>query len=259
MSTDTESQSEAIVPEAPTAEAIEASEAAQEAEAAAEAAPTEAPAEAPAEVDDSEATGIASENAPQTVPDGGNLQWFAVQTYSGYENRVQKGIEEQVKQREMQDVFGEVIIPTEIVEEVINGKRRKMKKKVMPGYILVHMELNDETEYLVTSTPKVSGFVGVPKNRRVPPMPVPDREVARLTKQIVEGVKPAAPTVVFEVGESVRVTEGPFENFNGTIEDVSPEKQKVRVTVSIFGRSTPVELDYSQVQKITAAEAAAGN
>ncbi|MCP4502575.1 MAG: transcription termination/antitermination protein NusG [Deltaproteobacteria bacterium] len=180
------------------------------------------------------------------------MKWFAVQTYSGYEMRVKASIDGEVKKRAMEDVFGEVLIPTETVEEVVNGKRRQVKRKFMPGYILVRMELSDETEYLVTATSKVSGFVGVPKNRRVPPIPVPDREVARLTKQIVEGVKSVAPAVLYEAGETVRVKEGPFENFNGNIEEVKPDKQKVMVTVSIFGRSTPVELDFSQIEKVVA-------
>lgn len=184
---------------------------------------------------------------PNGAPEQKNekLKWYVVHTYSGYENRAKKSLEERIKQQNLEDQFGEVLIPMETVEEVRGGSKRTSKRKFFPGYMLVQMELNDTTWHLVKSTPKVTGFVG---NATKPP-PISEAEVGRLTQQITEGIAKPTPKVEFEVGDSVRVIDGPFANFNGAIEEVKPEKQKVRVLVSIFGRSTPVELDFMQVEK----------
>ncbi|MFZ9889662.1 MAG: transcription termination/antitermination protein NusG, partial [Myxococcota bacterium] len=145
----------------------------------------------------------------------------------------------------LDEQFGEVLIPMETVEEVRAGAKRTSKRKFFPGYMLVQMELNDHTWHLVKNTPKVTGFVG----SATKPPAISEAEVRRLTQQLVEGVAKASPKVEFEVGDRVRVNEGPFANFNGSVEEVKPEKGKVRVLVSIFGRSTPVELDFGQVEK----------
>jgi transcriptional antiterminator NusG len=173
------------------------------------------------------------------------FKWYVVHTYSGFENRAKKSLEERIKQNNLEPVFGEVLIPMETVEEMRGGTKRTQKRKFFPGYMLVQMELNDQTWHLVKSTPKVTGFVGNATN----PSVVIDAEVRRLTSQLTEGVSKPVLKVEYEVGEQVRVIDGPFANFNGTVEEVKPEKQKVRVLVSIFGRSTPVELDFGQVEK----------
>jgi transcription termination/antitermination protein NusG len=171
-----------------------------------------------------------------------NLKWYVVHTYSGYENRAKKSLEEKIKQENMAEVFGEILVPTEQVVEMVKGAKRSTKRKFFPGYMLVQMELNEKSWHVVKGTPKVTGFVGNALN----PPSIPDADVRRLTQQISEGeLKPKA-RVSFEQGENVRVIDGPFSNFNGTVE---PDKGKLRVLVSIFGRSTPVELDFIQVEK----------
>lgn len=187
----------------------------------------------------------AQDQAEGTAPKNEKLKWYVVHTYSGFENRAKKSLEERIKQFKLDDFFGEVLIPMETVEEVRGGAKRTQKRKFFPGYMLVQMELNDQTWHLVKSTPKVTGFVG---NATKPPS-VSDAEVRRLTAQLTEGVAKPTPKVEFEEGDQVRVIDGPFANFHGTVEEVKPEKQKVRVLVSIFGRSTPVELDFMQVEK----------
>lgn len=187
-------------------------------------------------------------NAEHADGEQGNnpkFKWYVVHTYSGFENRAKKSLEERIKQNNLEPVFGEVLIPMETVEEMRGGTKRTQKRKFFPGYMLVQMELNDQTWHLVKSTPKVTGFVGNATN----PPAVTDAEVRRLTSQLTEGVSKPVLKVEYEVGEQVRVIDGPFANFNGTVEEVKPEKQKVRVLVSIFGRSTPVELDFGQVEK----------
>jgi len=174
-----------------------------------------------------------------------NLKWYVVHTYSGYENRAKKSLEEKIRQENMQDVFGEILVPTEQVVELVKGTKRNAKRKFFPGYMLVQMELNERSWHVVKNTPKVTGFVG----NAINPPSIPDEQVRRLTQQIDEGALKPKPRVSFEQGENVRVIDGPFSNFNGVIEDVKPEKGKVRVLVSIFGRSTPVELDFVQVEK----------
>ncbi|MCC6810653.1 MAG: transcription termination/antitermination protein NusG [Deltaproteobacteria bacterium] len=174
-----------------------------------------------------------------------NLKWYVVHTYSGYENRAKKSLEEKIRQDKVEELFGEILVPTEQVVELVKGAKRSTKRKFFPGYMLVQMELNEKTWHVVKSTPKVTGFVGNALN----PPSIPDDQVRKLTQQIDEGALKPKPRVSFETGEQVRVIDGPFSNFNGVIEDVKPEKGKVRVLVSIFGRSTPVELDFVQVEK----------
>jgi transcriptional antiterminator NusG len=175
-------------------------------------------------------------------------KWYAVHTYSGFENKVKKSLEERVRQADLQESFGEILIPMEQVVEMVKGEKKTSKRKFFPGYILVNMEMNLETWHLVKGTPKVTGFVGNAKTPNEVPA-VTDAEVNRLTTQISEGSLKPKPKVQFEEGDSVRVTDGPFSNFNGTVEEVKPDKGKVRVLVSIFGRATPVELDFMQVEK----------
>ena len=199
---------------------------------------TEASAEA---AEGSEATGE-PEPPKNTNP---KLKWYVVHTYSGFENRAQKSLEERVRLEGHEEFFGEILVPSENVVELMGGTKRKSKRKYFPGYMLVQMELNDHTWHLVKSTPKITGFVGNARS----PMPLRQREVDRLTKQMSEGAQVVKPKIVFEEGETVRVIDGPFSSFNGTVEEVKEEKQKLRVLVSIFGRSTPVELDFTQVEK----------
>lgn len=180
------------------------------------------------------------------------LKWYVVHTYSGFENRAKKSLEEQIKQKGLQAHFGEILIPMETVEEQRNGQKRTQKRKFAPGYIFVNMEMNDITWHMVKNTPKVTGFIGADKNERdklkVPS--VPEKQVLAMTTQLKEtAVKPIA-KIDFESGDNVRVTEGPFANFSGSVEEVNHAKQKVRVHVTIFGRSTPVELDFTQITKV---------
>jgi transcriptional antiterminator NusG len=172
-------------------------------------------------------------------------KWYVVHTYSGFENRVKKSLEERIKNEALQDQFGEILVPTENVVELVKGEKRTSKRKFFPGYILVKMEMNERTWHLVRYTPKVTEFVGGATN----PPSISDEEVARLTKQIVEGAAKTKPKIHFEENENVRVIDGPFANFNGVVDEVNEEKGKVRVLVSIFGRATPVELDFMQVEK----------
>lgn len=188
-------------------------------------------------------TAEGTESRPTTNP---AFRWYVVHTYSGYENRAKKSLEERIKTAGFAEHFGEVLIPTENVVELGKGGIKKTtKRKFFPGYMMVQMLLNDDTWHLVKGTPKVTGFVGGSTR----PPAVPDKEVHRLTKQIDEGALKPKPRVVFQDGEDVRVVDGPFANFNGVVESVNHDKAKVRVLVSIFGRATPVELDFIQVEK----------
>ncbi len=173
------------------------------------------------------------------------MKWYGVHTYSGYENKVKLSLEERIRSLRVEDYFGEVLIPSETVVELKKGERRTSTRKFFPGYILVRMELNDETWHVVKDTPKVTGFVGGGKE----PATIPDEEVAKITARMEEDVERPKPKVAFEVGETVRVVDGPFLNFTGVVEDVKPEKAKLKVMVSIFGRVTPVELEFIQVEK----------
>ena len=172
------------------------------------------------------------------------LKWYGVHTYSGFENKVKLSLAERIKQLEMEEFFGEIMIPCETVVELKKGEKKTSSRKFFPGYILVKMELTDETWHLVKETSKVTGFVGGNT-----PFPIADEEVNKITRRMEEGAEKPRPKVLFEVGETVRVVDGPFLNFSGVVEDVKPDKGKLRVTVTIFGRATPVELEFMQVEK----------
>ena len=176
------------------------------------------------------------------------MKWYGVHTYSGFENRVKRTLEERIRSLGVKDLFGDILIPSETVVELKKGERKTSTRKFFPGYILVQMELNNETWHIVNSIPKVSGFVG--GDGGVQPTPMTEEEVQRITSRMAEGVEKPKPIVEFEVGEAVRVIDGPFVNFTGQIEDVKPEKGKLKVMVSIFGRVSPVELEFIQVEKI---------
>lgn len=173
------------------------------------------------------------------------MKWYFVHTYSGYENKAMRSLQENIKNQNLEEYFGEVLIPVETVVENVKNQKRTTSRKFFPSYILVQMVLNDHTWHCVKDTPKVTGFVGNSTN----PPPVPEAEIYKLKQQIEEGVAKPKPKFSFEEGESVRVMTGPFANFTGTVEEVKPEKGRVIVSVSIFGRSTPIELDFSQVEK----------
>ncbi len=188
----------------------------------------------------------AAAEAGEEVGENPNFKWYVIHTYSGYENRAKKSLEERIKQYNLDKFFGEVLIPTENVMELGKGGQKKTtKRKFFPGYMLVQMDLTDETWHLVKATPKITGFVG----SATKPPSIPEVEVRRLTRQIDEGTLKPKPRVQFEDGENVRVVDGPFQNFNGVVDAVNAEKGRVRVLVSIFGRSTPVELEFVQVEK----------
>jgi len=177
---------------------------------------------------------------------GTEMNWYIVHTYSGYEHKAKSALEERVKSLRKESFFGEVIVPEENVVELVKGQKRTTKRRFFPGYILVKMVLTDETWHIVKNTPKITGFVG----DKVRPVPIAEAEVQKMTNRIAEGQAKPRPRVSFNAGENVRVVDGPFSNFSGTVEDVNPDKGKVKVLVSIFGRSTPVELDFIQVEKI---------
>ena len=172
------------------------------------------------------------------------LKWYGVHTYSSFENKVKLSLEERIRNFGLEELFGEILIPSETVMELKQGERKTTSRKFFPGYILVNMELNDETWHIINETPKVTGFVGGNA-----PAPITDEEIARITKRVAEGVEKPRPKISFDVGETVRVIDGPFLNFAGVVEDVKPDKAKLRVMVSIFGRATPVELEFMQVEK----------
>ncbi|MCL4154080.1 UNVERIFIED_CONTAM: hypothetical protein GTU68_018960 [Idotea baltica] len=174
------------------------------------------------------------------------MQWFVVQAFSNYEKRVKLTLEESIHRHGMQDLFGEILVPTEEVVEMKAGQKRTSERKFFPGYVLVQMVMNDDTWHLVKSTPRVSGFIG---GKASDPTPLTVAEARGILQQVQEGTDAPRHKFSFEPGELVRVTEGPFADFNGTVEDVNYEKSKLRVAVSIFGRSTPVELDFGQVEK----------
>ena len=172
------------------------------------------------------------------------LKWYVVNTYSGHENRAKLGLLERIKNASMSDEFGEILIPTESVMEVVKGQRRTSTRKFYPGYMFVQMNLNEKTFHLVKGTPKITGFLG-----GTTPTPVPEKDITGIHSAMTEGEVKPKPKIVFEQGDSVRVVDGPFSNFSATVEEVKPDKQKVKVLVSIFGRATPVELDFAQVEK----------
>lgn len=176
-----------------------------------------------------------------------SLRWYVLHVYSGYEQKVKRALEDGIAKSKFADKFGDILVPTEHVVELVNGKKRESSRKFYPGYILINMELNDETWHVVNSTAKVTGFLGG-KNR---PAPISDREAAQIIEKMETGKSKPQPKYSFEIGDEVRVADGPFASFNGTIEEVNPEKGKVKVLVSIFGRATPVELDFVQVAKVS--------
>jgi transcriptional antiterminator NusG len=174
------------------------------------------------------------------------MQWYVVHAYSGFEKSVMRALKERIERAGMQDQFGEILVPVEEVVEMKGGQKRTSERKFFPGYVLVQMEMNDASWHLVKSTAKVTGFVGGTANK---PAPISEREVQSIMDQMQEGVEKPRPKITFEAGELVRVTEGPFADFNGSVEEVNYDKSKLRVSVTIFGRPTPVELDFSQVEK----------
>ena len=173
-----------------------------------------------------------------------SMKWYGVHTYSSFENKVRLNLLESIKNEGMEQFFEEILIPCETVVELKKGEKKTSSRKFFPGYILVKMELTDETWHLVKETAKVTGFVGGNT-----PFPIADEEVNKITQRMEEGAEKPRPKVLFEVGETVRVVDGPFLNFSGVVEDVKPDKGKLRVTVTIFGRATPVELEFMQVEK----------
>ena len=173
-------------------------------------------------------------------------RWYIVHTYSNFEKKVAESLKEQAVQKHLQDYFEQVLVPTEEVVEIRRGRRIKSERRFFPGYVLAKIELTDEVFHLIKNTPKVTGFLG----SGLKPVPISDAEANRILNQVAEGIEKPKATIHFEVGEQVRVADGPFASFNGTVEDVDEERARLKVAVSIFGRSTPVELDYAQVEKL---------
>ena len=174
------------------------------------------------------------------------LQWYVVHAYSNYEHKVKTSLEERIRRYGLEDKFGDILVPTEEVVEMREGQKRRSERKFFPGYVLVQMEMDDDTWHLVKEVPKVLGFIGGSTDR---PAPISDEEAGAILNRVEEGVDKPRPKVLFEPGEVVRVTDGPFNDFNGVVEHVNYEKSKVRVAVQILGRSTPVELEFGQVEK----------
>ena len=174
------------------------------------------------------------------------MRWYVLQAFSGFENSVKRSLEERIERAGMQDCFGEIMIPTEEVIEIRGGQKRRSERKFFPGYVLVRMEMNDETWHLVKDVPKVLGFIGGTADN---PAPISDKEADSVLQSVQEGVEKPKPKVLFEAGEVVRVTDGPFNDFNGVVEEVNFDKNRLLVAVQIFGRSTPVELEFGQVEK----------
>ncbi len=172
-------------------------------------------------------------------------RWYVLHVYSGFEKKVAESIREQARQKDMEDMFEEILVPTEEVIELRRGQKISTERKFFPGYVLIKMELGDDSWHLVKNTPKVTGFLG----NRGQPSPISEAEAERIMHQVKEGVERPKPSVTFEIGEQVRVADGPFNSFTGFVEEVDEERARLKVAVSIFGRPTPVELEYSQVEK----------
>ena len=175
-----------------------------------------------------------------------SLRWYVVQAFSGYEHQVMQTLQERIAGSELRDQFGDIMVPTEEVVEMRDGKKRKSERKFFPGYVLVQMNMNDATWHLIKESPRVLGFIGGTSDN---PSPITDAEADNILQRIEEGVDKPRPKVLFEAGEVVRVIDGPFTDFNGVVEEVNYEKSRLRVSVAIFGRSTPVELEFTQVEK----------
>ena len=185
--------------------------------------------------------------SPESFAPATNKRWYVVHAYSGMEKAVERNLRERIDRSEMKEKFGRILVPMEEVVELKNGKRSVSERRFFPGYVLVEMEMGDDSWHLVKHTNKVTGFVGGAKTR---PSPISESEVLKIVSQMQEGVEKPRPKVQWEVGELVRIKEGPFTDFNGSVEDVNYDKSKVRVAVTIFGRATPVELDFAQVEKV---------
>jgi len=173
-------------------------------------------------------------------------RWYVIHAFSGFEKQVQRSLTERIARAEMEDLFGEILVPTEEVVEMKGGQKRRSDRKFFPGYVLVEMEMNDETWHLVKEVPKVMGFIGGTSDK---PAAITQKEADTILSRVQEGVDKPRPKILFEPGEMVRVVDGPFNDFNGTVEEVNYEKSRLRVAVLIFGRSTPVELNFHQVEK----------
>ena len=189
-----------------------------------------------------------TEAATETAPSAGGdaKRWYIVHAYSNFEHKVKEALKERVKMHGLEDKFGDILVPTEEVVEMKEGQKRRSERKFFPGYVLVNMEMDDETWHLVKEVPKVLGFIGGSSDR---PAPITEKEANTILQRVQEGVDKPRPKVLFEPGEVVRVIDGPFNDFNGVVEQVNYEKSKLQVAVQILGRSTPVELDFSQVEK----------
>jgi transcriptional antiterminator NusG len=187
------------------------------------------------------------ESAPQVASAPSNKRWYVVHAYSGMEKAVERNLRERIDRSDLQDKFGRILVPMEEVVELRNGKKAVTERRFFPGYVLVEMEMADDSWHLVKHTNKVTGFVGGAKNR---PSPISEAEVMKIVNQMQEGIEKPKPKTLWSVGELVRIKDGPFTDFNGAIEDVNYDKSKLRVAVTIFGRSTPVELDFAQVEKV---------
>ncbi|MEN9727418.1 MAG: hypothetical protein RL434_1784 [Pseudomonadota bacterium] len=174
------------------------------------------------------------------------LQWYVVHAYSGFENQVKRSLEDRIKRSGLEEKFGQILVPTEEVIEMRDGQKRKSDRKFFPGYVLVQMDMDESSWHLVKDCPKVMGFIGGTSDK---PTPITEREAQTILNRIQEGTEKPRPKVLFEVGEVIRVIDGPFTDFNGVVEEVNYEKSRLRVAVSIFGRSTPVELEFGQVSK----------
>ena len=174
------------------------------------------------------------------------LRWYVVHAYSGFEQQVIRSLEERIKLHEMEDKFGEILVPTEEVVEMRDGQKRKSSRKFFPGYVLIQMEMDDDSWHLVKDAPKVMGFIGGTSDK---PAAITQKEADAILNRVLEGVEKPRPKVLFEPGEVVRINDGPFNDFNGVVEEVDYDKSRLRVEVSIFGRSTPVDLEFSQVEK----------
>jgi transcriptional antiterminator NusG len=174
------------------------------------------------------------------------MRWYVVHAYSQYENAVKRSLEDHIKRAHLEEKFGQILVPTEEVVEIREGQRRTTERKFFPGYVLVQMEMSDETWHLVKNVPKVLGFIGGTNEK---PAPLSDKEAAQILNRVEESVEKPKPKTLYEPGEAVRVTDGPFTDFNGVVEEVNYEKNRLRVAVIIFGRSTPVELEFGQVEK----------